>query len=113
MVESHRRSHEMGVSFALGTDFVGAAVFPHGENAMEYVFAVEMIGMTEKEAIRAGLVVGPKILGLEDEIGVVGPGRLADIIGVDGDPLTDIRALQRVKFVMKNGQVIHSDSATG
>jgi len=68
-------------------------------------------GMTPLDAIRAATINGSELLGMSHEIGTIEPGKLADIIAVDGDPLRDIQAMSRVVFVMKGGEVIHSDAA--
>jgi imidazolonepropionase-like amidohydrolase len=95
------RAWKAGVKIAFGTD---AAVFPHGENAKEFVYMVEA-GMTPLDAIRAATLAAAQLLGKQDELGAVEPGKLADLIAVEGDPLADASALQRVRFVMKEGVV--------
>ena len=91
-----------GVKIALGTD---AAVYPHGLNAHEFAVYVRM-GMTPLQAIQSGTLNGADLLGWSDKVGAVEPGKWADIIAVDGDPLQDITTLQNVKFVMKGGEVV-------
>ncbi len=91
-----------GVPFAMGSD-VGP--FPHGTQAREFVLMVKY-GMTPLEALQAGTLNGAALLGWEDRIGRLKPGWLADVIAVDGNPLEDVGALQRVRFVMKGGAVI-------
>ncbi len=91
-----------GVPIAMGSD-VGP--FPHGTQAREFVLMVKY-GMTPLAALQAGTVSGAALLGWDDRIGRLKPGYFADIIAVEGDPLQDIRALQHVRFVMKNGVVI-------
>jgi imidazolonepropionase-like amidohydrolase len=100
-IASVRRAVASGVPIAFGTD---AGVYPHGDNAGEFVALVDR-GMTSLAAIQSGTVVAAQVLGVEDR-GVLAPGRLADIIAVPGNPLNDITAMQRVSFVMKGGQVI-------
>ena len=73
-------------------------------NALEFVYMVEG-GMPAMEAIQAATVTTAELLGVRDELGSIVPGKLADIIAVDGDPLEDIAVLQSVSFVMKDGQV--------
>jgi len=105
MLELHaqefRRQLAAGVPMAMGSD-VGP--FPHGTQAREFVLMVKY-GMTPLAALQAGTVNGARLLGWEGQAGVVKTGYLADIIAVDGNPLDDIAALQRVTFVMKNGVV--------
>jgi imidazolonepropionase-like amidohydrolase len=96
------RAHKAGVKIAFGTD---AGVFPHGENAKEFGYMVEA-GMTPLEAIRAATVHAATLLDQAQRLGRVEPGFAADIVAVDGDPLRDVKLLEQVKFVMKDG-VIH------
>lgn len=90
-----------GVPFAVGSD-VGP--FPHGTQAREMELMVEY-GMTPKDVLQADLLHGAKLLDWEGKIGELKAGYFADVIAVDGDPLTNIAALKAVKFVMKNGVV--------
>ena len=98
-----RKAIQAGVRVAMGSD----AVFTgFGENARELEAFVEA-GMTPEAALRAATVSGAALLGLEAELGLVAPGFLADLIAVDGDPLTDIQAVsRRVRWVMKEGAVV-------
>ena len=95
------RAHKAGVKIAFGTD---AGVFPHGENAKEFGYMVEA-GMSPIEAIRAATVHAADLLDQPQRLGAVAPGFAADIVAVDGDPLRDIKLLEQVKFVMKDGVV--------
>lgn len=92
------------VPIALGTD---AGVIPHGTNAREFFLMVDWGGMSPMDALVCGTKNGAKLLGLDDKIGSLEPGKLADVIAVSGDPLDDIRATEKVVFVMKEG-VIHT-----
>jgi imidazolonepropionase-like amidohydrolase len=94
-----------GVPIAFGTD---AGVFPHGENAREFVYMVET-GYPAMDAIRAATSVNARLLGMEDRIGAVEAGRLADLVAVDGDPLEDVGELRDVDFVMKGGEIYVRD----
>ena len=98
-----RKAVRAGVKVAMGSD----AVFTgFGENARELETFIQA-GMTNEQALRAGTVNGAALLGHEAELGVVAPGFLADMIAVDGDPLTDIQAVtRRVRWVMKDGAVV-------
>lgn len=91
-----------GVKVAFGTD---AGVSKHGRNADEFELMVAH-GMTPATAIAAATTGGAELLGLKDEIGSIAPGKAADIIAVAGDPLSDVRALKTVAFVMKGGEVM-------
>jgi len=96
-----------GIPLAFGTD---AGVFPHGENAREFS-ALVRLGLTPLEAVQAATINGAELLGWSDRVGRVSAGMLADLVAVDGDPLTDITALERVRFVMLGGRVVRFDSA--
>jgi imidazolonepropionase-like amidohydrolase len=94
------RAYRAGVKIAFGTD---CGVYPHGENADEFLTMVEK-GMSPMDAIRSATIVAAELLGLKNA-GVIAPGKRADIIAVDGDPLADISELGAVEFVMKDGRV--------
>jgi imidazolonepropionase-like amidohydrolase len=100
-----KRAVALGVKIALGTD---AAVFPHGENALEFAFMV-VDGMSNAQALMAGTSSGAELLGLTDKVGALKPGMLADIVGVPGNPLDDIKVTQQVNFVMKDGVIYRND----
>jgi imidazolonepropionase-like amidohydrolase len=99
------RAMAAGVKIAFGTD---AAVYPHGLNAHEFAVYVKM-GMTPLAAIQSGTVNAADLLGWSDRVGSLEPGKYADLIAVDGDPLQDITTLERVKFVMKGGEVVKDE----
>jgi imidazolonepropionase-like amidohydrolase len=99
--ESHRKAIASGVKIAFGTD---AAVFPHGENAKEFSSYVRL-GMTPLAALRSATVNAADLLGKTDR-GVIAAGKLADLIAVDGNPLENISATERVQFVMLGGRVV-------
>jgi len=91
-----------GVKVAFGTD---AAVYPHGLNAREFAVMVKL-GLSPLQSIQAATVNAADLLGWTDRVGTLEPGKFADVIAVDGDPLADVRALETVRFVMKGGEVI-------
>jgi imidazolonepropionase-like amidohydrolase len=91
-----------GVKIGFGTD---AAVYPHGLNAHEFAVYVKL-GMTPLQAIQTATVNDADLLGWSDKIGTIEAGKFADLIAVDGDPLADVTTLERVKFVMKGGEVV-------
>ena len=95
-------AYPAGVKIAFGTD---AGVSKHGRNADEFELMVAH-GMPASAAIAAATVGGAELLGLKDEIGRLAPGMAADLIAVTGDPLTDVRVLKSVGFVMKGGNVV-------
>jgi len=104
--ETFARAYRAGVTIAFGTD---CGVSPHGSNALEFVYMVEA-GMPELAAIRSATLNSAELLGVEDELGSISPGKLADIIAVNGNPLEDISLLQRVPFVMKDGRVVRQEA---
>jgi imidazolonepropionase-like amidohydrolase len=91
-----------GVRIAYGTD---SGVYPHGWNARQLPYMVRH-GMTPMAAIRSATVVAAELLGWQDRVGALVPGRLADVIAVPGDPLDDLELLADVPFVMQGGRVL-------
>ena len=91
-----------GLKIIMGTDATAGA---HGQNAREIIYRVQVAGQPAMDAVAAITSRAPS-LGLKDRIGAIAPGMEADLIAVDGDPLTDITALRRVVFVMKGGVVM-------
>jgi imidazolonepropionase-like amidohydrolase len=103
--EMVRQAHRLGVPLAMGTD-AGTPGNHHGDNADECIAMVEESGMRPAEAIRAATINAAMAFGIADSVGTIAAGMVADVIAVDGDPLTDPLALQRVRFVMRAGQVV-------
>jgi imidazolonepropionase-like amidohydrolase len=101
------RAFAAGVKVGFGTD---AAVYPHGLNAHEFAVMVKL-GLTPLQAIQSATVNDADLLGWSDKVGTIEPGKWADIVAVDGDPLADITTLERVKFVMKGGEVVRNSYA--
>jgi imidazolonepropionase-like amidohydrolase len=97
-----------GVRVALGTD---AGVYPHGENGGEFWSMVEL-GLTPMQALQSGTVNAAELMGWSDRIGAIRVGMLADIVAVKGDPVSDVRLLQHVQFVMKDG-VVYKNEISG
>ena len=91
-----------GLKMTMGTDAVAGA---HGQNARETLYRVQKGGQPAMDAIMSTTSVNADAVGLKDRIGSLASGMDADLIAVDGDPLTDITALMRVAFVMKGGKV--------
>jgi imidazolonepropionase-like amidohydrolase len=96
------RAFAAGVKVGFGTD---AAVYPHGLNAHEFAVMVKL-GLTPLQAIQAATINDADLLGWSNKVGTIEPGKWADIVAVDGDPLADVTTLERVKFVMKGGEVV-------
>jgi imidazolonepropionase-like amidohydrolase len=99
------RALKFGVKIALGTD---AAVYPHGDNALEFVLMAND-GMTPAQSLRAGMSVAADLLGLAPKVGTLEPGKFADVVAVPGNPLEDIKVTQSVTFVMKDGTIYRDD----
>ncbi|MGA3164793.1 MAG: amidohydrolase family protein [Terriglobia bacterium] len=102
---SFRRAVAAGVTIAFGTD-VGP--FPHGTQAKEFAYMVRF-GMSPAQAMRAATSVAAQLMGWQDRIGSVEPGKFADLVAVSGNPASDVTELEHVKFVMKGGQVVRND----
>jgi len=97
-----RNALKIGVKIALGTD---SAVSPHGMNGKEFALMTGL-GMSPAAALRAATQGGATLLGIDDRLGTLEAGKLADVVAVPGNPLTDIKATEQVIFVMKEGQVV-------
>jgi imidazolonepropionase-like amidohydrolase len=108
LAEAQRRNFtkalRAGVKMTFGTD---AGVCPHGINARQFAFMVKY-GMTPMQAIQSATVNAADLIGHPELFGSITAGKSADIIAVSGDPLADIRELERVRFVMKEGKVYKS-----
>ncbi len=105
MLDMARRAHDGDVRIAFGTD---SGVSAHGDNAQEFALLVRA-GMTPLEAIQSATVNAAAHLRLSAEAGRIAAGMPADLIAVTGDPLSDVTALERVRFVMKGGVVYRSE----
>jgi imidazolonepropionase-like amidohydrolase len=98
-----RAARAAGVPVVFGTD---SAVYPHGRNAEEFAQLVDLVGMSPAEAIGSATTGAARLIGLESEVGRIAPGFSADLIAVSRDPLQDVRALEKVDFVMVRGRTI-------
>ncbi|MBP6433996.1 MAG: amidohydrolase family protein, partial [Sphingorhabdus sp.] len=96
------RAVKMGVKLAYGTD---SGVYPHGLNARQFKYMVRY-GMTPMQAIQSATIRAAELLGREQELGSIAPGRFADLVAVKADPLSDISALEAIDHVMKGGELI-------
>jgi len=101
-----------GIKVMMGSG-VDGSTFAHGTQALEFEWLVKHAGLTPARAIQAGTTVNAEVLGWQDQIGSIDKGKFADLIAVSGDPLADITELQRVKFVMKGGEVIKNEMTPG
>ena len=105
--DNFARAFRAGCRMAFGTD---GGVYPHGENARQFRYMVQY-GMTALDAVRSATTVAAELLGWADRVGAVEKGYYADLVACAGDPLQDVRLLERPNFVMKGGSVIRHDSA--
>jgi imidazolonepropionase-like amidohydrolase len=105
--ENFRHAFQSGTKMAFGTD---AGVYPHGDNAKQFAKMVEW-GMKPIDAIQAATINAADLIGWPDKIGALESGHYADLIAVSGDPLSDVRVLESVKFVMKGGAMVRNDLA--
>ena len=103
--KTFNKAYLRGVKIAFGTD---AGVQQHGTNWKEFVYMVNY-GMPEIETIKSATIDTAKLLDIENELGSIDVGKIADIIAVKGDPITDISIMKNISFVMKEGQVINID----
>jgi imidazolonepropionase-like amidohydrolase len=102
VAEVLKRARTHRVKVVLGTDGVAGA---HGRNAEEFIYRVKDGGDTPLDALTSGASVAAESLGMADRIGAIAEGMQADLVAVEGDPLTDITAVRRVAFVMKGGKI--------
>ena len=99
------KAYNKGVKIAFGTD---AGVQPHGTNWMEFVYMVQY-GMPNIEAIQSSTIETARFLDIDDKLGSIEVGKIADLVAVNGNPLKDIKVMEFVEFVMKDGEVISID----
>ena len=97
-----QKAVKAGVKVAFGTD---SGVYPHGWNARQLPYMVRF-GMTSMQAVRSATIVAAELMGWDDRIGSVEPGKLADLVAVEGDALEDVARLTDVAFVMKGGEML-------
>jgi imidazolonepropionase-like amidohydrolase len=105
--ENFEKAVKAGAKMAFGTD---AGVYPHGDNARQFFYMVKF-GMTPAQAIRAATSSAADLIGRSKDVGTIEAGKYADLIAVDADPLTDVRSLEHVAFVMKGGKVYKGSGA--
>ncbi|HEX7115251.1 MAG TPA: amidohydrolase family protein [Steroidobacter sp.] len=100
--QAFAKAVKAGVRIAYGTD---SGVYPHGDNARQFAYMVRY-GLTPMQAIRSATLSAAELLGGEEELGSIAPGKLADMIAIAGDPLRDIEALRSPSAVMKGGKLV-------
>jgi imidazolonepropionase-like amidohydrolase len=108
-----KRILKSGVKFAAGSDMCW--FYPgktSGQASATMFSALRHVGMPSIDIIRAVTTNAAQMLGWEDRVGAIEPGKFADLVAVDGDPIADIGELERVRFVMKGGQVVRNDLAS-
>jgi len=96
-----KKAYERGVGIAFGTD---AGVFKHGQNGREFEYMAEA-GMPAIEVIQSATITNAKILNMQDQLGQITPGYIADIVAVNDDPTKDMATMNTVVFVMKEGKI--------
>jgi len=99
--QGFRKAVAAGVKIAFGTD---AGVYPHGDNARQLPYMVRW-GMTAMQAIQSATINAARLIGWDDRLGSIAPGKYADLIAVDGDAMANLESFSKVGFVMKNGVV--------
>ena len=107
--DNFAKAVKAGVKVAFGTD---AGVYPHGENARQFAYMVKY-GLTPALAIRSATSDAAELLGRSKDIGRIATGYYADLIAVSADPLEDVKALEKVGFVMKGGKVFKDELHRG
>jgi imidazolonepropionase-like amidohydrolase len=100
--QGFRKAVAAGVRLAYGTD---SGVYPHGDNAKQLPYMVRY-GMTPMQALRSATIEAARNMGWEERVGSLAPGKLADLVAVEGDALADLSSFGRVAFVMKGGVVV-------
>ena len=99
--DTFAQAYRRGVQIVFGTD---SGVSPHGENWKEFIYMVEA-GMAPVEALNSAMSAGAELLGISDELGTIESGKLADIIAINGNPLQDIKQMENVSLIIKDGQI--------
>ena len=102
MADALRRARARHVKIVFGTDAVAGS---HGRNAEEFIYRVKEAGETPRDVLISATSMSAESLGMSDRIGTIAVGKAADLVATDGDPLADITAVRRVRFVMKDGKV--------
>ena len=102
--QGFRKAVAAGVKIAFGTD---AGVYPHGDNARQLPYMVKY-GMTPMQALQSATIVAAQLIGWDDRVGSIAPGKYADLVAVDGDAMADLGSFRNVAFVMRSG-IVYKD----
>jgi imidazolonepropionase-like amidohydrolase len=105
--QAFHKAVAMGIPIAYGTD---SGVYPHGMNAWQLAYMVKY-GMTPMQALQSATSAAARLMGWEDRVGSIAPGRYADLVAVPGDALQDLTSFRNVPFVMKGGVVVKRDGS--
>jgi len=108
MMENVRRLHTAGAVIGCGTDSGGAPFTVFGRFYEEIDSLLE-VGLSPFEALQSATAVNARILHLEDKLGTIEPGKIADFVVLDGDPVTDTMALRQVRMVVKEGKIVYQE----
>jgi len=103
--ENFTKAHKAGVIIVYGTD---AGVYPHGDNAKQFAYMVDW-GMTNLEAIQSATIAAAKVMGWEDQVGIIKQGYFADLVAVRDNPLLNIQALENIDVVIKGGKLYQNN----
>jgi imidazolonepropionase-like amidohydrolase len=106
--EVFKKAYKAGVPIIYGTD---SAVYPHGDNALQFAIMVGL-GMAPMDAIKSSTSLAAKFIGWQNEVGAIEQGRFGDVIAVRGNPLEDIKVLQKVDVVIKGGLVFKAPAGS-
>lgn len=106
ILKTFAKAHAAGVKVAFGTD---SGVSPHGDNAREFELMV-VCGMKPMQAISSATIEAAKLLKIDDQLGTIEPGKLADLVAVKGNPIDNISLMKEVSFVMKDGVIYKNES---
>lgn len=104
-----RKAVAAGVKVAFGTD---AGVFPTGDNAKQFPMYIQYGGMTPMQVIQSATIVGATLIGWQDKVGSIAPGKSADLVAVERDGLADVSKFENVAFVMKSGTIYRAPSTS-
>jgi imidazolonepropionase-like amidohydrolase len=105
--QNFAKAVKAGVRIAFGTD---AGIYPHGDNAKQFPYMVKY-GLSPLDAIRSATISAAASLGRSQELGSIAPGKFADLVAIDGDPIADINRMMHVAGVVKEGELVRQGNA--